>query len=127
MADNATQIASDIAARLQQAWNAGDGNAIGGLFTADGSLVHGNAMHDRGAEAVAQTMSRAFAGPLKGSTISLDVVDARALQDDVVLAHATLAVSGGVSLNLLQTLVLVRDAGAWRIAALQSTPIPQQA
>ena len=128
MAQDPAQIANDVTTRLQQAWNAGDGNAIGQLFSADGDLVHGNALHDRGAEAVAQTMVRAFAGPLKDSKSSIAVVNARALRDDVILAHATLGVTGAaMSLNLLQTLVLVHEAGAWRIAALQNTPVPQQA
>ena len=128
MAQDPAQIANDVTTRLQQAWNAGDGNAVGQLFSADGDLVHGNALHDRGAEAVAQTMVRAFAGPLKDSKSSIAVVNARALRDDVILAHATLYVTGAaMSLNLLQTLVLVHEAGAWRIAALQNTPVPQQA
>ena len=128
MAQDPAQIANDVTTRLQQAWNAGDGNAVGQLFSADGDLVHGNALHDRGAEAVAQTMARAFAGPLKGRTSSFAVVNARALRDDVILAHATLGVTGAaMSLNVLQTLVLVHEAGAWRIAALQNTPVPQQA
>ena len=128
MAQDPAQIANDVTTRLQQAWNAGDGNAVGQLFSADGDLVHGNALHDRGAEAVAQTMVRAFAGPLKDSKSSFAVVSARSLRDDVILAHATLGVTGAaMSLNLLQTLVLVHEAGAWRIAALQNTPVPQQA
>jgi uncharacterized protein (TIGR02246 family) len=124
MATDATAIATDVLSRMGNAW--GDIEAFAALFTEDADLTHGSGRHDGGRAAIRESMGAGFAGRLKGSAMTVAVISARALRDDVVLARVSQLISGaGVELPpLVGTFVLARDGAAWRIAAIQNTPAP---
>ena len=126
----------DIAARfvdhLQGAWNRADGASFAVPFADDadfvnirGELFHGRADIARGHDMIFNTI-------YKGSSIRIELVDARFVTSDCLVFHgkATLQVPAGPfqgTMSSTQTLLAVRDASAsaneraWRIAAFHNT------
>lgn len=124
----AREVLRDLAAT----WNAGDATAYADLFTDeatyvtfDGRLLHGRA-------AIDHVHRGLFAGPLRDSLLAMEVRDetpppVSVVGDDLIV----LVTDGGVSFrgaaprdrgrDSVQTLVLVRDAERWRVAAFQNT------
>ena len=117
-ATEASTVARDVLARLENAWNAADGAAFGAVYTPDASFV---TIRGAGHAGI-------FATIYAGSVNRMELVRAEELAPGTVLA---------VSVNTLQcptgplagthramsTSVLVRDAddGSWRAALTHNT------
>lgn len=120
------RIARDIAARLEDAWNAADAAAFAQAFAADADFVDIRGEHHRGRQAIEAGHAGIFASVYRGSRIRYRVTDARPLANGVILVHSTGeldAPSGPMAgtHRAVQTLVLVRDGSEWRIAAFHNT------
>ncbi|WP_369135020.1 SgcJ/EcaC family oxidoreductase [Modestobacter sp. I12A-02662] len=112
--------------RMCAAWTAGDADAYGACFTEDADYVSYDGTHARGRQAVVDNHDRLFRGVLTGSALVGRVESIRHLRPDVAVLHATGSVLMPWRARLperrlsRQTLVAVRDDGAWRIAALHN-------
>jgi uncharacterized protein (TIGR02246 family) len=118
--------AAALAARLENAWNAGDSLAFTAPFTDDADFVNVLGMHARGRESIAAGHEQIFRSIYAGSTVRYAVESARLLRPDVALAHvqAGLDVPGGPMAGhhpARYSMVLTRDGGEWRIASFHNT------
>lgn len=110
--------------RSREAWNAGDGAAYGACFTADatdvtyvGTVYHGGAEIGRAHQAL-------FDSFLKGTRLTLDILDIRyyGMDTAVVVTRGESSKRAPKKLGKLATYTVVRDTdGQWRIAAVQKT------
>jgi uncharacterized protein (TIGR02246 family) len=115
-----------IVARLEAAWNAGDGNAYGAPFADNADFVTIRAEHFRGRDAIASGHAGIFWTIYAGSVNRYTVESVRLLRPDVALVHvhAVLdALSGPLAGRHMArfSAVLTRDAGGWQIASLHNT------
>jgi uncharacterized protein (TIGR02246 family) len=120
-----TEIAETIVRRLEDAWNTGDGAAFGAPFAPDADFVAIRGDWHSG-DQIAAGHQQIFDTIYAGSTVDYEVLRARALTDDVVLAHvrgklkAPTGPLAGES-EALASVVIVRDGDDHRIAALHNT------
>ncbi len=126
MAQDAVDIARPLVGELEAAWNAADGRAFGAPFTADAEFVAIRGDYHRTRETIAHGHQAIFDTIYKGSTVRYELLDARKLTDDVVVAHArsSLQAPTGPLMghhNFMMTLVLAREGETWRIAAFHNT------
>ena len=118
-------IAEAVIGRLQDAWNAADGAAFGAPFAPDADFVTIRGELHSGA-AIAAGHQGIFDTIYAGSTVRYALLDARALDDRVILAHVRgrLSVPAGPlagESEALASVVLVRDGAEHRIAAFHNT------
>lgn len=120
---------------LQDAWNRGDAVGYAALFTDDADYVAFNGAHARGRQVIEDSHRWLFEGPLAGSRMGRTDGDAappapeslRFVRPDV----AIMVNPGGVTLSgqtepgegreSVQTTVLTKDEGSWRVAAFHNT------
>jgi uncharacterized protein (TIGR02246 family) len=127
MAEGAEGVAAELIGRLERAWNAADGRAFGEPFAPDADFVDIRGEHHRGREAIAAGHQAIFDSIYEGSTVAYEPTGARELPGGgVILAHATAvlrAPSGPLAgeHNSMLSLVLVRGADGWEIAAFHNT------
>ncbi|MEU1116329.1 MULTISPECIES: SgcJ/EcaC family oxidoreductase [unclassified Streptomyces] len=106
------------------------------LHTADTSVVNFRGRRVAGREALDAAMRQALASPLADVVTTVEVEDIRLIRDDVALVASVKHVSDrrrpgadGDPVTPLHatsgrlTYVLVKEAGTWRIASAQTTPI----
>ena len=129
MTEESGSLADDaaaLAARLESAWNAGDGAGFTAPFAEDADFVNVLGMHVRGRDAIAAGHEQIFRTVYAGSRVAYQVEGARLLRPDVALVHvqAGLDVPGGPMAGhhaARYSLVLTRDGGEWRIASFHNT------
>jgi uncharacterized protein (TIGR02246 family) len=125
-------IARSVLRRLEDAWNAGDGDAFGreyadgaGFVNIQGQVLHGPSAIGAGHTAILRTI-------YAGSTNRMRLFDSQQVSDDVIVAtsrntldapHGPLA---GVH-DAIVTSVLVRSGRRWQVAASQTTLVNAQA
>ena len=117
---------SALVRRLQDAWNAADGDAFAADFTEDADFVNVRGEHHRGRAAIAAGHSAIFRTVYAGSTNAYTVEAVRALRPDVALVHvrSVLDTPGGPLAgrhSARVSMVLTRDGGGWRIASFHNT------
>ncbi|APR75573.1 Hypothetical protein A7982_00919 [Minicystis rosea] len=119
-----------LCARLCEHWNAGDGAAYASSFTEDADYVTFFGTRSRGRRAIGDEHQALFDGLLQGWTIMSEIRSIRFVSPDIAVAH-------GVGLLLapwekrrptppfdkIQTYVLVRRNGDFRITAFHNTRI----
>jgi uncharacterized protein (TIGR02246 family) len=118
-----------IVARLEAAWNAGDGRAFAAPFSPDADFVTIRAEHFRGREAIAQGHDAIFRTIYAGSVNHYTIGGLRLLRPDVALVHvhAMLNVPSGPVAGRHSarfSLVAIREAGSWQIASFHNTLKP---
>jgi uncharacterized protein (TIGR02246 family) len=117
-----------VLGKLVDAWNAGDADAYGELFTEDADYVTFFGLNMPGRVTITEGHRALFDGPLKGS--KLDGGGAppkvRFLRPDV----AVVVTGGGSSVSDASaardstlTYVLVEESDGWRIASFQNTRV----
>lgn len=122
------KIARELVKQLEDGWNAADGEAFAKPFAEDADYVAIRGDYHRSREAIAKGHQGIFDSIYKGSRVSYELLQARALTDDVILAHTRSelsAPSGPLAgdHSALFTLVLVRKDGGWQIAGFHNTLI----
>jgi uncharacterized protein (TIGR02246 family) len=115
-----------IAARLQRAWNEGDGAAFAAEFTTNADFVNVRGDYASGREAIAGGHAHILSTIYAGSTLRYAVARVRDLAPGAVLVHldAHLTVPSGPlagEIDAIPSLVLVEEAGSWKIAAFHNT------
>lgn len=129
---SSTHLANETAVRalyeqLMDGWNKGSGQAFASVFTEDGDLVAFDGTHFHGRAEIVPFHQELFDKWLKGTRRVGQVKDVRFLRPDIALMHAVgSTVMRGKShpdpsRDSIQTLVAVREAGEWRLAAFQNT------
>lgn len=120
-------LVRSLYAQLMQGWNAGSGAAFAAPFAEDGDLVAFDGTHFKGRQAIIDFQQPLFDRWLKGTRLVGEVQSVRFLNPDVAVMHAI----GGTVMrgkakpdparDSIQTLVAVRTAGTWQLAAFQNT------
>jgi uncharacterized protein (TIGR02246 family) len=128
-ADNAEEAAiRENVRQMEAGWNAKSGAQFAKPFADDADYVVINGLYLKGREAVAQAHQDIFDTVYKESTLSLSVRQVRMLRADVAVVHvnATNKVGRDAGTRVGQaiiTLVMTKEAGAWKIAAFQNTEV----
>jgi uncharacterized protein (TIGR02246 family) len=91
------RVAQDIMNRLERAWNAGSGTDFGEPFSSDADFVDIRGELHTGRDTIAEGHQSILDTIYAGSTVDYQVLQARAVDDRVVLAHvrATLDAPSG--------------------------------
>ena len=129
------QASSDVAAaveavmrRLERGWNSADGSAFGEPFSPGADFVAIRGDLHTGREAIAAGHQEILGTVYAGSTIRYQVLQARQLDDRVILAHVRAALStpagplAGEHASTI-TAVLLRRDDTWEITAFHNTLI----
>jgi len=114
----------DLLRQSQEAWNRGDGAAYGACFTDDATDVTFVGTVYRGGGEIGRAHQALFDSFLKGTRMSLRILDIRRYGPDtaVVVTRGDVAKTTPRRLGKLATYTVVRDTdGRWRIAAVQKT------
>jgi uncharacterized protein (TIGR02246 family) len=115
--------------QMEEGWNQKSGAAFARPFAEDADYVVINGMYLRGRAAIAEAHQRIFDTFYKETTVSLHVKQLRFLRPDVAVVHvnaARTAAPQAPAARALLTLVMLKDAGAWKITAFQNTQVAQQ-
>lgn len=108
--------------------NRGDWKAYGALFTKDADQLTSAGTWRRGSAEIEKSTAEITSTTYKGGKYTTSVERVRMVAPTVALVDGAFAItniSGGGSRKGLNTLMLVKDAGQWRIAATRSmVPTP---
>ena len=119
-------IAQTIMQRLEQAWNRADGAAFGEPFSAGADFVAIRGDLHTGRDAIAAGHQQLFDTIYAGSTARYQVLQARQLDDGVILAHARCSLNApggplaGEHASTI-TVVLARYDDEYEITAFHNT------
>jgi uncharacterized protein (TIGR02246 family) len=115
--------------RMLDAWGAGDGAAFAAPFSDDALFIGFDGSVVRGREQVATTHQELFERWMKGTRLVEERAEVRFVGADVAIVHAI----GGTVMrgkteppperDSIQTLVAVREPGAWSFVSFQNTRI----
>lgn len=131
-APDGARAADEAAARenvrqMEAGWNAKSGERFAAPFADDADYVIVNGQHIRGRRHIAEDHQRIFDTFYKATTLSLSVKQVRFLRADVAVVHVAAVLSGQAEppheKSATITLLMTKEAGAWRIAAFQNTPV----
>ena len=119
-------VAETIMQRLELAWNRADGAAFGEPFSADADFVAIRGDLHTGREAIAAGHQQIFDTIYAGSTVRYEVLQARELDGQVIVAHirGTMDAPGGPLAGqhaCTITLVLLRHDDKYEITAFHNT------
>ena len=109
---------------LAEAWNRGDAEAYGDLFTEEASYVTYVGTHYRGRADIVASHRALFETFLKGTRLSYELVELHRYGTDtaVVVTRGENAKGTPKRLTKVQSYTLVReDDGEWRVAAFHNT------
>lgn len=120
-----------LAAAFSGALNDGDAEALGALFAEDAVFVNIAGMRMLGRDGITDGHRWALAGPLKGSTVTVEDLAVVPVRDDLAVLHATSvrtprpdAPAGGLPPGrTVLVFTMVRAEGGWLAAAATNTPI----
>jgi uncharacterized protein (TIGR02246 family) len=117
--------------QLIDAWNKGNGQAYGSVFTEDASYVDVTGTNTQGSQAIGTSHQHMFQTFLKGSQLVATITSIRFLRPDVALLHVRgeTRLAGQAELapdrGTIETAIAVKEQGKWLFAALQNTRIMQ--
>jgi uncharacterized protein (TIGR02246 family) len=122
--------AQAVMERLGHAWNSADGIGFGEPFSPGADFVAIRGDLHTGRDAIAAGHQQILGTIYAGSTIRYQVLQARQLDDRVVLAHvrATLSAPGGPTVGEQAstiTAVLLKNDDGWEITAFHNTLISE--
>ena len=114
--------------QMEAGWNTKSGALFAKPFADDADYVVINGLHFQGRKTIDEAHQRIFETIFKDSTLSLSVKQIRFLRPDATLVHVTghnKTRRGEVTneTDVIVTLVMLKDEGAWKIAAFQNTEI----
>jgi uncharacterized protein (TIGR02246 family) len=134
-AEDTPQIAIDkVLAREQSAWNAGDSISYANEFTDDADFINIRGQIFIGKPAVEQQHAKIFAGPFKGSTITIALRRFNQISDSAILVDTDqtvthfvglppgiVASSPGTLVTHFKYLAIKQIDGSWKLASGQNT------
>ena len=117
-----------VQARQAEAWNAHDAKAYAELFEDDGDVVNVVGWWWKGRAEIESKLTAAFASVFLESTLTITQTEVRFLSPDIAVAHVRWTMTGARTPPPIpepragiQTQVLRKTAGRWRISAFQNT------
>jgi uncharacterized protein (TIGR02246 family) len=126
----AEQAIRAVEARQAQAWNAHDIHAYAALFAEDADVINVLGWWWKSRAELETKLGQAHLGPFKASTLRIEDVKVRFPAPDVAVAQVRWSMTGAltpdgnpshVPEHGIQTQVLTRRDGVWKIAAFQNT------
>jgi uncharacterized protein (TIGR02246 family) len=128
MHEQVEAIAHTINSQLEEAWNAANSTAFAASFAVDADFVDIRGDYHHGRDEIDQGHHSILSTIYKGSTVHYELLQARRLTADVILAHtrAELQVPAGPlagTMHALYSLVLLRDGDTWQIAGFHNAPV----
>lgn len=109
-----------ISEAFTAALNKGDGKAAAALFTTDGDYVSSTGRMAQGPAEIEKLVLDQAAGAFKGTTFKTEAVTVRSIHADVAIANGTFEATGATTRKGMTTIVLVRQPGGWKMAALRA-------
>ncbi|MFG1797463.1 SgcJ/EcaC family oxidoreductase [Nocardia sp. NPDC049149] len=124
--DTARQEIAAVFAQLVEAWDRGDADAYGAVFTEDATYTAWFGALYQGRADIVESHRALFGSFLKGTKMADDVVDIRFYGPDTAVLNSRGDIykgkpKPGEKLTKVQTYTLVRQDGRWLIAAFQNT------
>jgi uncharacterized protein (TIGR02246 family) len=111
-----------VEARQVQTWNAHDIRGYVALFTEDADVVNVLGWRWRGRAELERKLTLAHGSVFRTSVLTLEAVDIRLVAPSVAVVQVTWRMAGAQAPEAgVQTQVLERGAGGWRISAFQNT------
>lgn len=109
--------------RIRDAWDVGDAAAYAAEFTEDATSVIFTGIVSHGREEIHADHVPVFERWQRDSRMSMEVIDARMLGDDVAVIVTEGGVGKGARIrhDKVQTFVLVREGERWLCASFQNT------
>jgi uncharacterized protein (TIGR02246 family) len=128
----AAQTADPEIAKLitqyQAGYNKNDGKALGAMYTADALRLGPTGQLIVGRAAIEKDYLANFAGPFKGTKLTLRPGRTQVVKPDVAVIEGTYEVAGGAApVKGRYVNTLVRDGGQWRLASVVTIPEPAPA
>jgi uncharacterized protein (TIGR02246 family) len=117
-----------VVAELMQAWNDGDGRRFASQFALDAEQVNIFGVRLRGRCEIGERHDRIFKTIFRGSVNTLQVLNARLLAADVLLAQMSslVDVPQGLfkgELRTIVSMVLIRNETHWEIVLFHNTRV----
>ena len=112
-----------IAEQYQAAFNKGDAKAVGAMYTANATRLAPNGQLLTGKAAIEQEYQTNFAGPFKGTKLTLRAGQSQRVTADVAVIEGTYEVTGTPNVvrgRYVNT--VVREGGQWRLASVVTVP-----
>ena len=120
----------DAPLAFQTAWNRHDMALLGSLFHEDATFVNRFGHYVRGVAQIIDLHAPLHAGIYSDSTLGNELIDVTALGDDAAVIHFWSRLRAGAAhpagrhaVDTLILAVLTRQAGAWRIKALENVTL----
>lgn len=115
---------------FQTAWNNHDMESLGRLFHEDATFVNRFGHYVRGVEEIVGLHAPIHATIYSDSTLENELIDVVVINDDAVVMHFWSRLTAGVAhpsgphaVDTLILAVLTRQAGNWRIKALENVTL----
>jgi len=112
---------------IRQAWSSGDANLFASCFTEDSDYINFQGEHLEGKEANKEAHQKMFNSFLKNSTLLGDIQKIKFISDEVAVVHCLTGIKAQwqrvVSKNKINTNVVVKQNGEWKISAFHNTQI----
>ena len=114
-ASSAEQTIKSRTKEFDEAWNKHDAQAVAAYYTTDGDIVTDDGNTLKGREGIQETLTDAFGGGLKDSTLKTTVSTVRLIKPDVAIVDADADIKTGDAearkIHLIS--VLVHKDGKW--------------
>lgn len=116
--------------RQASAWNSHDIDAYAAMFTTDADVINVLGWHWHSRAELRQKLGRAFSSVFARSQMTIADVSVDFLKPDIAVAHVRWSMTGALSptgsgANIpqqgIQTQVLIKRGGVWRIRDFQNT------
>ncbi|CAB3889862.1 hypothetical protein LMG26858_03672 [Achromobacter anxifer] len=121
---------ADAPSAFQAAWNAHDMQALGALFHEDATFVNRFGHYVRGVDEIVKMHAPIHASIYSDSTLANELIDVTPLGEDAAVVHFWSRLAAGAAhpagVHAVDTLILAvmtRQAGAWRIKALENVTL----
>jgi uncharacterized protein (TIGR02246 family) len=88
------EAVQDRVRQYEAAHNAGDADAAAAIYAVDGTHTYALGMTHRGQIEIAEGLREQFAGPMKGTRISITPLRIRPITSDVAVEEASFLLSG---------------------------------
>jgi uncharacterized protein (TIGR02246 family) len=120
----------DALPAFQAAWNSHDMASLGALFRDDATFVNRFGHYVRGVEAIIGLHAPIHATIYSDSTLENQLIDVAAIGEDAAIVHFWSRLRAGAAhpagphtVDTLILAVLTRQAGQWRIKALENVTL----
>ena len=124
------QQPEDAPPAFQAAWNNHDMASLGALFHEDATFVNRFGHYVRGVEEIVALHAPIHATIYSDSTLQNELIDVAAISDGVAVTHFWSRLTAGAAhpagphaVDTLILAVLTRQAGEWRIKALENVTL----